>query len=172
MIAFDGLYTREQLGQGLRLATYPRGRSLILRVPAAILVVGGLGFIAYGLIAGELTMSRVARTLFMLVVIGLWVGAPYFNAWNTARRSWRASGGAFGLSGTVGDEGIVLNRSDGGGTIDQAWDAFVRAHVKDDLVVLVGVDRTATILPRSFFSDEGDWQSFRQLVEFNVVTPV
>jgi hypothetical protein len=171
MISFDGLYTRQQLGRGLRVATYPRGRSLVLRVPVALLVVGALGFIAYGLITGELTLARVARTLFLLAVIGLWVVAPYFNAWNTARRSWGAAGGEFGLAGTVGNEGLVLNRSDGGGTIDQPWDSFVRAHLQDDLAVLVGTDRTATILPRSFFSDENDWSSFRQMVEFNVVTP-
>jgi len=171
MISFGGVYTRELLGEGLRLATHPRGRGLILRVVAAILVVGGLGFVAYGLITGEVTLAGAARTIFLLVLIGAWVVMPYFNAWQMANRSWRESGGAFGLSGTIGNDGIVLNRSDGGGSVDQPWDVFVRAHLEDELVVLVGVDRTATILPRSFFSDEGNWHSFRQLVEFNVVTP-
>ncbi|MEJ2210357.1 MAG: hypothetical protein P8129_15160 [Anaerolineae bacterium] len=171
MISFDGLYTREQLRRGLWLATHPRGLGLILRLAAALLVVGGLGFIAYGLISGQVTLGRVARTVVLLVLIGAWVVLPYVNAWQTANRSWRASGGAFGLSGTVGDGGLVLNRSDGRGNVDQPWDVFVRAHLEDDLVVLVGVDHTATILPRSFFSDEGDWHSFRQFVEFNVVTP-
>ena len=169
MISFDGLYTREQLGRGLRLATYPRGLSLILRLPAALLVVGGLGFIVYGLLTDQLTAGRVARTLFMLVVVGAWVVMPFFNAWRMASRSWRASGGQFRLSGTIGDEGIVLQRS--GNSIDQKWDTFVRSYLQEDLVVLVGADRTATILPRAFFADEDDWHSFRQLVEFNVVIP-
>lgn len=166
MISFGGLYTREQLGRGLRLANYPRGRSLLLRVPAALLVVGGLGFIVYGLIVGDVDLARVARTSFMLLVIGAWVAAPYFNAWNTARRAF---GGEYGIGGRVGNEGIVLNRA--GGDVDQPWSAFVRAYLQEDLVVLVGADRTATILPRSFFSDENDWNSFRQMVQFNVVTP-
>lgn len=111
----------------------------------------------------------MGRTIFMLVVIGIWVAAPHFNAWWMANRSWRASGGAFAMEGTAGNEGLVLNR--GERSVDQPWDSFVRSHLHEDLVVLVGTDRTATILPRSFFMDENDWNSFRQMVEFNVVTP-
>lgn len=169
MISFDGRYTREQLGQGLRLAWHPRGRSLILRLLAAVLVIGGLAFVVYGLVTGELGLGQVARTLLLLVVIGLWIVAPYFNAWQTARRSWRDSEGVLRLGGTVSKEGIVLERD--GKRVEQAWEAFVRAYLQEDLVVLVSVDRTTTILPRDFFADEGDWQGVRQMVEFNVVSP-
>jgi len=56
------------------------------------------------------------------------------------------------------------------GLVDK-WDGFLRALVRDDMVVLIGSDGLATILPRTFFATEEHWQQFRQLVRFNVVAP-
>lgn len=169
MISFGGTYTRQQWGRGLRLAMHPTGLGLIARLLALALVIGAIGLIVAGILRGEVAPTRLARTGFGALVLAVWALQPYIRAWRAAAQPWRGPGGAPSLKGIVTSEGIVSDASATGAV--EKWDSFLRAHVRDDMVVLLGTDGLATILPREFFSSEDDWQVLRQMVEFNVLRP-
>jgi hypothetical protein len=169
MIPFGGRYTRSQWGRGIRLAIYPTGRALVLRLAVAALVLTGIGFIVASLLHGDVNASRLVRMAISLMVLGSWTALPYYRAWRAVTQPWRESPGSLGLKGTITEEGILSNAS-ALGTVDR-WDRFLGARVLEDLVVLVGMGGLAIILPREFFATEDHWQGFRQLVKFNVVAP-
>ena len=170
MISFAGNYTKQQWSRGLRLAMYPTGRNLIFRLVGLGIILFFVGFIAYTLYQGEeVNWARLARPAVSVVLLGAWVSTPYVRAWRAAAEPWRGSSGHPGLKGVVTNEGIISN-APAAGSLDK-WDKFLRALVRDDMVVLVGSDGLATLLPRTFFATEEGWQQFRQLVQFNVVPP-
>jgi hypothetical protein len=108
---------------------------------------------------------RVAITLSFLAY---WTATPSVRAWRAASAPWRRAPGP-SLKGVVTAEGILTNAS--ASEPLEKWDAFLHAVVRPDLVVLIGSGGLATILPRTFFAGEGDWQAFVQMVEMNVVPP-
>lgn len=169
MIPFSGRYTREQWRKGLRLAMYPTGVGLVLRVLVSALILADVGALIASLLQGETSGLRLLRSGVSAAILAFWVCMPYLRASREETRSWRASAGHLSLAGVVTSEGILSNASAGGDI--EKWDAFVRVHMRDDMVVLVGEDGLATILPRDFFATEDDWQTFRQLVTLNVVEP-
>ena len=169
MIPFDGHYTREQWMRGIRLAMHPTGRGLVLRLVASVLALAGIAFIGVSFFQGETSELRLLRATISIVILTYWISFPYLRAWRAGTRSWRAAAGRLSLKGFANSEGIVCNAS--ATRAVEEWDTFVRAHVREDMVVLVGVNGLATVLPRDFFATEDDWQDFRQLVVFNVVEP-
>jgi hypothetical protein len=169
MIPFGGVYTRQEWGRGIRLAMHPRGRGLVLRWVGLILSLMAIGFFAVAIVRGEATAPRLLRAAASLGIFVYWALPPYIRAWQAARRPFRGPAAGPSLRGVISGEGISSNASSPP-EIDK-WDSFLRAHVREDLVVLLGSDGLATILPRSFFATEDDWNAFREFVEFNVVVP-
>jgi len=168
MIPFDGVYNRQQWGQGVRWAMHPTGRSLVLRLVGLAIVLAGIAVIGVSLADGEMNKLKLLRLAIGVGILAYWVAIPYVRAWRVAALPWRRPGGAPRLKGFVADDGIHWNESAAAVT---GWDAFLRARVRDDMVVLVSVNGVATVLMRDFFADEAEWQSFRQLVAFKVTEP-
>jgi hypothetical protein len=170
MIPFAGSYTKEQWSRGLRVAMHPTGRNLIVRLLGLAVILLFVGFIAYNLFQGEaVNWGRLARSAVSVLLLGAWVSTPYVRAWRAAAEPWRGTDRHPSLKGVITNEGIISNAS-ASGAVDK-WDRCLRAFVRDDMVVLVGSDGLATLLPRTFFATEDDWQQFRQLVQFNVIPP-
>lgn len=169
MIPFNGEYTKKEWSRGIQLAARPRGWAVVARLVALALVVLGVVLIVSSVVQGNVNGSRVVRLAISMVFLAGWAALPYFRAWRAQTAPWRRPEGPPRLRGVVTSDGI-LHDPEAGGTLD-TWDTLVRADVRDDLVVLIGADRLATVLPRSFFSSEQDWQSFRQMVDMNVVAP-
>ncbi|HNS52249.1 MAG TPA: YcxB family protein [Anaerolineae bacterium] len=169
MISFGGTYTRQQWSRGIRLAMHPTGWALVTRLLALAIALAGLALIVFTLVRGEDQVSRIVRLAITIAVLAYWALTPYVRAWREARRPWRQLGSVPSLRGVVSGEGILSNASAASET--EKWDSFLRARVRDDLVVLLGSNSMATILPREFFASEDDWQGFRLLVDFNVVRP-
>jgi len=169
MIPFGGTYTKKQWSRGIHLAMYPTGRALVLRLLALVLVLAGAGLIVATLVQGEANVSRLVRLAVGIAFLGYWVLQLYVRAWREAARPWRGSAAQPSLKGVISGEGILSNASVTG--VPETWDTFLRARVRDDLVVLLGADGLATVLPREFFATEDDWQGFRVMVDFNVVRP-
>lgn len=170
MISFDGEYTREQWSRGIRLAMLPRGGALVLRLIAIAIALGAfvLFFVSY--LRGEVPdTARVIRTVLSATLLGLWGAVPYWRAWRASIAPWRTTGSRLSLKGTITEEGISSNASGSDG-VDK-WESFLGAYIRDDMVVLLGSDGLATILPRTFFASDFEWQAFRHMVEFKVVPP-
>lgn len=173
MIPFEGQYTRKQWRRGIQLAMRPTGRDMVLRLGASVLILASLGFIVISLLQGKTQGAdglRLVRLAISIALLGYWVLSPYLRARRIESRAWRASAGRLGLRGGANGEGLILKGASGAERMER-WDTFTRAHVRDDMVVLLGRNGVATILPRDFFPSEEDWQGFRQLVAFNVVEP-
>jgi hypothetical protein len=170
MIPFAGSYTKQQWSRGLRATMYPTGRNLIVRLLGLALILLFVGVIGYSLYQGEeVSWARLVRHGVTVVLLGAWVSTPYVRAWRAAAEPWRGADRHPSLKGVITNEGILSNAS-ASGSVDR-WDRFLRAFVRDEMVVLVGSDGLAILLPRTFFATEDDWQQFRQLVQFNVIPP-
>ncbi len=152
------------------MAMHPTGRVLFLRLAALLLALGVVIVLLISVLQGEAPdSSRIIRTIFSVALLVLWAAVPYWRAWRAAVAPWRAAKGPLSLMGTITNEGVRSNAS-GSGSVDK-WDSFLAARMREDMVVLIGSDGLATVLPRTFFASEFDWNAFRHLVEFKVVTP-
>ncbi len=169
MIEFGGEYTRAQWRRGIHLAMYPTGRALYLRLLALAICLAGVIILGVGRLQGEaLQPARALRTLFTLAALAVWAALPFFRAWRAAEQPWRRSAPRPSLRGVVTPEGIRSNADAG---VEEKWGAFLRARIREDIIVLISSSGLATILPREFFATEDDWRNVRQYVEFNVVSP-
>lgn len=171
MIPFGGEYTKAQWSRGMRLAIYPQGRGLFLRLLVCAICVASFVIFAVNYFQGnEMDSIRSLRTLFLSLILAVWALSPFWQAWRASREPWQHGRKGPHLKGTIQEEGIVSNANISGEP--EKWGNFLRAHVRDDIVVLISQHGTATILPREFFATEADWWGFRQFVEFNVVEPL
>jgi len=149
---------------------YPTGRALALRLAALLVALGAVAIVLISILQGETPgTSRIVRMAFSATLLALWAALPYWRAWRATIAPWRAAGGHLSLKGTITNEGIRSNASEGG-NVDK-WESFLAARIREDMVVLIGSDGLATILPRTFFASDFDWQAFRHMVEFKVVAP-
>lgn len=105
----------------------------------------------------------------MIPFAGSYTKEQWSRGLRAAAEPWRGADRHPSLKGVITNEGILSNAS-ASGSVDR-WDRFLRAFVRDDMVVLVGSDGLAILLPRTFFATEDDWQQFRQLVRFNAIPP-
>lgn len=171
MISFGGAYTRKQWGQGIRLALHPSGRGLVLRLLAMVLLAAWFFLLAVNYFQeGHLETPRLLRGFLTGAILVYWVGQPYFRAWRMANRPWQIKNNKPTLQGVVTDKGVTFNAN--GAWSHEDWSAYLRAFVREETVVLISNNGLLTILPRDFFANEGDWISFKQFVEFNVVAPI
>lgn len=170
MIPFQGVYTRQQFFRGIRLALQPSRRAFILRGLGALTALGVIGATIVVAVNGEgIPAARLIRTGITALFLLYWAVSPFVASWWAAFRQWRKAGGHLSLRGAATDAGIISNAL-ASEAVDK-WENFLRAHVRADLVVLVGADGLATILPHTFFADEGAWTSFCQMVDFKVAPP-
>lgn len=170
MIPFHGVYTRGQFFRGIRLALRPSRRALVLRGLGALIAFGVIGAYIVVAVSGEgIPTSRLIRTGITALFLLYWAVSPFVASWWAASRQWRKAGGQLSLRGVATDEGVISNAL-ASEALDR-WENFLRAHMRADMVVLVGADGLATILPRTFFADEGAWSSFCQMVDFKVAPP-
>ena len=169
MITFSGTYTRAEWLRGLNIAMRPSKGALALRLLALALFVVALGIIAAAFIRGEpIETLRLIRNVMAAVVLGFWAIQPFLRARQLAAAQWKRAGGKVSLSGAVTEEGIQTNASP---EIDR-WNMYLKAVQLEDMVVLMGGDGLATILPQRFFPDDRAWRDFRAMVEFKVRGPL
>lgn len=168
MVEFAGTYTREEWLTGLGLAMRPSKRDLVLRLLAALIALTGISLFAVSLWQGDRTQAtRTARTALTGAFLLVWAVWPYLRLRWIAMREWKALAGQGGLRGTATNEGVVTNAA----PKLEPWASFLKAIRRDDMIVLIGSDGLATILPRRFVATERAWQDLALWVEFNVTPP-
>lgn len=166
-IEFQGQYDLRLLQRAVVLGNTPSTPRLILRWLLVALAVFGLIFIVvYVATSTELNWLRVARLLIGYALLAYLALQPFLAPRRTAAQLWRRLEQNPSCSGRITGSGITFAGEYV--TRDIPWDSFMRVRKSGDLVVLLTADRTLTIMSRSFFANDADWQRFQQLVDYRV----
>jgi hypothetical protein len=166
VISFGGEYTREEWMRGLGLALRPTKWMLALRLLGLTLALAAFGLAGYALLTGEFDPWRSGRHIITGALLGYWAVAPFVRIRMVADRQWKRADGKLSLAGTIDNEGIKSNAS----PQPDRWDSFLRMIRRQDMVVLIGSDGLATVLPQRFFDERG-WRDLQALAQYKVVEP-
>ncbi len=140
--------------------------STALRAAIAILILVTLGGLILSYFSEDPpSPAQAGRTLVLDVVLGYFVLFPFF----ASRKLFRVlSAGNQRVAGTADPLGIAYRTAKGNVIVEYPWDTFYHVFKADDVIVLATADFKTSILPRSLFADEQDWQHFRQYVDSRV----
>lgn len=166
-IEFHGQYERRWLQRAVALGDTPDTPRLILRwLLVALAALGLIVGVVYLATSTDVDWLRAGRLLLGYGVLAYFALRPFVAPWRAAAQLWRRMERNPNVNGRVNNTGITYVGEFAHREI--LWDQFMRVRKSDDLVVLMTVDRTLAMLHRSFFATEGDWQRFRQLVDYHV----
>jgi hypothetical protein len=169
-INFCGQYDKKSFYRAIVLADRPTKRNRVLYVIFAIILVGLIvAMIVDILLNGirETGQLRLVRLLFSLATVSYVLLSPYIRSWRTASRLWRDSSIQVPLNGSVTSSGFLYKSSCS--QKEYKWMQFSKKLIGPEMVVLLTVDGTISILLRCFFESDADWERVTQLVDFNVV---
>jgi hypothetical protein len=166
-IEFQGQYDRGMLQRAVALGNTPSTPRLILRWLLVALAVFGLVFIVvYVATSTELNWLRVGRLLIGYALLAYFALQPFLAPRRMAAQLWKRLEQNPTCTGRITGTGISFA---GEYVVREiAWDRIMRVRKSGDLVVLLTADRTLTIMSRSFFANDADWQRFQQLVDYRV----
>lgn len=174
-IQFQGQYDKQTIFDAVRMANKPTLRSSLIRIGAAVLMgailIANIGVIASKESGSAVDDSRLIRMVLSLFILLYFLLQPYLSSYSTASGLWKDSGMQKPLQGAISSRGVTFYSS----TVlrrESEWNKFARKRVTEKLIVLLADDGVLTILPRSFFSTDQDWQIAQQWVQSNVVDAV
>lgn len=85
--------------------------------------------------------------------------APWFTAWRVFRTNAILRDG---FAGTAGEDGFAAQSAYG--TSNIPWEKFYQSVIEPEMVLLYLSAQQFWLLPRSFFTTDGEWNEFRTLV--------
>lgn len=165
-IKFSGRYVEQDLQRGLVLMQGRQSRTIgiITTVLLATLVLFFIvSYLSRAVEIGTLLVSLLFPAIVLIVLAGFTWWLPMIQA----RRIQKAPLFKGTISGIATDEALELHSEVSQGRTK--WDAFVQYRMSDEVILLYQNEAAAQIMPRSFFASDGDWQSFRQLVQAKVL---
>ena len=150
--------------RAVRLANRGTGNNRTISLLALAAIVIAIYFTSQAYLTGSdpdpFNLVRLGLALLLLVVF---LGYPYVLAYYQTARLWRNPAMQKTISGRVHDQGITYTNTTPFRSVP--WEKFARLRVDPSLVALLTSDGVLTVLPRSFFKSEHDWQKFRTLVQ-------
>jgi hypothetical protein len=173
-IEFNGQYTRGEFFQAVALINGPSRRSMIIRICALVILVAL--YIAYFIFAvpeaGQSTFElvRVGRHVITIGIILYLLLLPYLSAYRTASRLWNIPSVQEAFHGFVSSQGVIHGFSSDGQIIN--WDQFAKVRMTDKFIALLTSDGILSLLPRSFFKSEAEWNTVRQWAGHRVAEAV
>jgi hypothetical protein len=162
-IEISGEYERHGYFRAIAWIFRPSRRDLLLRIGAFVLF-GGL----YALTVlhslqddGQTTFenARLARHLITFAFLGYIVVQPYLTAYRAAASLWRDPLVRRRITGRVNNVGVTIDPMKDPLT----WDQFIKINNAPDMTVLLTTTRTFVLLPRAFFKDQRDWDTFQRI---------
>jgi hypothetical protein len=165
-IQLHGEYTEQDLRRGLALVGMSVWHYLGFGI-FLVLVIGVLPTIISDRSSGEAEANYLLRIwlpfVFALPLFGLFL-------WWTPRRQARQAKKDPWFQGTISgvatDEALELRGEQSEGKTK--WEAFVQYKMSGEVVVLCQNNAAVSIVPRSLFANDEDWQQFRQFVQATV----
>lgn len=170
-IEFQGLYTRDDIFKGVKLANQPTRRQATIRIGLSFLVITLFVILAIGTAVDQPESSfeivRSIRHFIMLPVLLYFLLLPYISSYSAAVTLWKHPLMRHPQNGSVTSQGITLISTIRGQT-ETTWEKFAKKKMTDGLIVLVSDDGVLSLLPRHFFKTETDWSTARKLVDYKV----
>lgn len=151
-ITFQGKLTRRDFLRAQTVHIWSRNRALIYL--GAILLIS---FIAGSIVAPEISAFLLVPILLILIIFS----APWWLSLLLAAKGWEE-----GISGKVTDEGLRILSANHDTTI--RWKAFISVKAREDFVLLYQFRNLYTLMLRTYFDDQEDWDQFVTLVREKV----
>jgi hypothetical protein len=167
-IPFKGQHDRNTFFRAVRLANQPvrngsRLRWLVLAALAVVIVLSIQSLLKPENSDG-FTWVRLGLGLGLLLAYLLW---PYGLSYIQARRIWKDPAIRQEISGRLQERGITYTNTNPYRTVP--WDRYARLRLAPDLATLLTAAGVLTVLPRSFFKSDSDWQNACKLLQSKVL---
>jgi hypothetical protein len=164
-IQLRGQYTQQDLRHALSL-NYGHMLKIIGIVLGAIALLPLLIF-AFTAISLSLEPSAFLGSIPpYLVWPALLIGFTFASPLIQARRMAKSPGCQGILTGVADDQVLALQNDLVASRVQ--WSAFIRYKMSDGVVLLYQTDAAMSIVPKSFFESDADWQRFRQHIQATV----
>jgi hypothetical protein len=164
-IPLHGEYTERDIKRGLALM---RGLQFkIMGIFMGFIAAGALFSTIVTITSEEMEPLAILGSLLPVAVVlaifgGIFWLVPYLQ-FRTVKKAPLFQGT---MTGAVTDEALELRSEQAEGKTK--WGAFVQYKMSDEIVLLYQNKAAATMVPRSLFAGDEDWQKFQQLIQATV----
>jgi hypothetical protein len=160
-IHLEGRYTEQDIRRAVSLTTWAfRGGAILFTFLTLFILVWSIGSIEEGPIEDPLWLVPMFLPVLLpgILAVALWI-----LPWLQARQAAQAPLLKGLVSGVVTDEELVLNTEQSESSV--RWDAFTMHRMSDHIVLLHQSKAAATMVARSLFASDEDWDRFREQVK-------
>ena len=164
-IPLHGQFTEQDLRRSLALM---RGRQFtVMWIFLGLVVVCPLVSAIIKIPAGKMEpMAILVSVLPILFVLILFASFFWMTYRSQPRKLLESPLLRGAISGVVTDEALELRSEQS--EAKTKWGAFVQYKMSDHVVLLYQNKAAASIVPRSFFASDEDWQQFQQFIQATV----
>jgi len=164
-VEFHGQFDKATFFKAVGLANQQGKRSMIIRyvligIAALFLVINTFNFFARG---GQ-NSADIMSVLLSIVIVLYFIFGTRLTTYTLAARLWKGEGIHQQQSGTINEQGIIYHPD----TDIVAWERYSRGQSTADMQLLMTEDGLLSIFPRSFFSNDEDWKTFRNWVDTRI----
>ncbi len=164
-IQFHGQFDKPTFFKAVALANRQNRRSMILRyaltgIAALFLVVNLYNFFT----RGSQTGNDILSVALSLIILLYFIFSVRLTTQALANRLWKSEGVHQEQIGTITEEGVTYQPD----TTAIPWERYGRGQSADDMQLLMTDDGLLSIFPRSFFSSDEDWKTFRGWVDTKI----
>jgi len=170
-VTFNGTYDKEMFIEAMRLTERQTVLGKVFRYLAlglAILVIGGSLYAWFTEGMDSADLPRLARNIITALIIGY-----YYFSNILSRRSLLAklfdSTPKRTMQGNASVAGIAIG-PDAGKTLFK-WEQFTSKGERGNIYALLTTDGSVAVFHKDFFTDETDWQRFKQMANQRVIEP-
>jgi hypothetical protein len=173
-IEFYGNYAKAEYIQAVAAITKPSRRATIIRycLIAVAIVIYIVYFATVATKENQSTfdLARVSRHAISIGILLYFILQPYISAYQTASRLWKGTDIQTPIRGFVSSQGITYIFANGRKEIP--WDQFAKIRKTGKFIALLTPEGIFSLLPRSFFKSENDWNTVLQWASSKVVVAI
>jgi hypothetical protein len=166
-IEFHGQFDKPTFFKAVALANRQSQRTIIIRyiligIAAVFLVVNVFNFFT----SGSQNSNEILSVVLSVIILLYFIFGTKLTTYALASRLWKSEAVHQEQVGTVTEEGITYHPD----TTAIPWERYSRGHSTEDMQLLLTDDGLLSIFPRSFFSSDEDWKTFRSWVDTKIST--
>jgi len=168
-ISFQGQLKKTELRKAISMAQRPTGGKLVMQLIIWTLVIGLAAYFLISFFTGqaEISPAKILKVAIAIALLIYYIFRPLINPFVVANRLWKEGHFDTPIHGRISGHGISYEIS--GDKVDLPWKRFSRMRVSDHLISLMTPDAIVTVLPRSFFSSDADWERLKTMLTANIL---